>query len=176
MHVDVSQTGAAAIRRSAVKSPLQLLISIAEADPTAGRERLFRTWLKQMMEADGADIALDEDGFLYACLRYTFTNHYATIEADARKAELQKQYQRTPVQRAQEQQKTQAKVASLVKEIQSVVLMDLILPSGKRLGDATFAECAKAGGWYIKIAKKGKPGQIVGKVLQESDLRAALGR
>jgi radical SAM superfamily enzyme with C-terminal helix-hairpin-helix motif len=51
-------------------------------------------------------------------------------------------------------------------------LLDLILPNGKALRDATFAECATAGGWFTKVSKLGKPQQIVGKIVSEEQLKA----
>jgi hypothetical protein len=48
---------------------------------------------------------------------------------------------------------------------------DFRMESGMPLfGYWTFAECAKARGWFATLAKMGKPTQIVGKVLSEADL------
>jgi hypothetical protein len=69
-------------------------------------------------------------------------------------------------------QERSAKVADVKRRL-AVVLLDLVLPgSGKKLRDATFAECAKVGGWYAKVAKMGGPRQIVGRVLSEEKLQA----
>jgi hypothetical protein len=42
------------------------------------------------------------------------------------------------------------------------------------LRDSTFGECAKAGGWLLRISKLGQPGEIVGSVLKEKDVKKAL--
>ena len=49
--------------------------------------------------------------------------------------------------------------------------MDLTLPSGVRLGDATRDDCLKAGGFYAVIAKKIKPGHTVSQDFSEADLQ-----
>ena len=77
------------------------------------------------------------------------------------------------------------KAAAKVREAEAIkqsmgkfeqnMLMKVALPlCGKRLEDATFAECRKEGGWLSRVGKMGKSHQIVGKTLSEKDLRAAL--
>jgi hypothetical protein len=53
-------------------------------------------------------------------------------------------------------------------------LLDFILPNGKMLRDSTFGECAKAGGWLTKLSKLGQPGEKIGSVLTEKQVKAAL--
>ena len=48
------------------------------------------------------------------------------------------------------------------------------MPNGKMLKDCDKADCLKAGGWLTAIAKKLKPGQTVGEVYSESQLRKVL--
>lgn len=55
--------------------------------------------------------------------------------------------------------------------IRGIVLLDLILPNGKALRDATGAECAKAGGFFSEVAKSIKPTQVVDRQLTEADLQ-----
>jgi len=69
-----------------------------------------------------------------------------------------------------------AKMAEIVKDIKSkIVLLDLKLPSGKSLRASTFGECAQCSGFFGRLAKKGKPNQIVGEVFTEDQVRSALG-
>lgn len=69
-----------------------------------------------------------------------------------------------------------AKVATMagkmVEAFKAVLVMELILPSGKRVREATFAECKAAGGLFHRLAGKGKPNQIVGKVLTDQQAQA----
>lgn len=56
-------------------------------------------------------------------------------------------------------------------KLRSVVLLDLVLPNGKALRDATGAECAKAGGFFADVAKSVTPSQVVGKHRTEGELQ-----
>lgn len=60
---------------------------------------------------------------------------------------------------------------ALKSKVRSVILLDLIMPNGKALRDATGAECAKAGGFYAAVAKSIKPTQVVDRHLTEGDLQ-----
>jgi hypothetical protein len=55
--------------------------------------------------------------------------------------------------------------------LQRIVLMDLILPTGKRLRESTGDDCAKAGGWLRAIARVVNPTEVVGAVLNEEQVR-----
>jgi hypothetical protein len=46
----------------------------------------------------------------------------------------------------------------------------LVLPTGKTILNSTFGDCAKGSGWLAKIAKKGRPNEIVGSKLSVKDL------
>lgn len=59
----------------------------------------------------------------------------------------------------------------LKAEVVDVLLLDLTLPSGKRLRDATGAECKRAGGFFSAVGNHIKGTQVVDKHLSESDLR-----
>ena len=47
----------------------------------------------------------------------------------------------------------------------------MIMPNGKPLRECTGKDCAKAGGWLSKLAKKVKPNQKVGDVLSEAQVK-----
>lgn len=68
-----------------------------------------------------------------------------------------------------------ARTASAFKEmkakIRGVILLDLVLPNGKALRDATGADCRKAGGFFSEVAKSIKPTQVVDRHLSEGDLQ-----
>jgi len=59
--------------------------------------------------------------------------------------------------------------------METLVLLDMVLPNGKKLRDATGAECArfapKVGKLLKKVAEKVRPTQIVGEVLSEGQLK-----
>lgn len=77
------------------------------------------------------------------------------------------------VRRTAEESKarTEKAFAAIRASIPRVALLDLLLPNGKALRDATGAECAKAGGFYSEVAKAIKPTQVVDRHLKEGDLQ-----
>ena len=64
------------------------------------------------------------------------------------------------------------RVRNAIKKIASQVLMTLRLPTGKTLGESTGAECRRCGGWLAKVGDRVGPRGIVGKKLNEQQLRA----
>lgn len=147
--------GSAVVRRVAQKSPLELLVSLIEDDPTADNERLFRKWL---VEVRG------DDEYLTAALRHTFTNMVSALDRDRRA--------KSPYKAAMAAMLPQEIARGIKDQVAAVILLNLTLPSGKLLRDATFKECYEAGGWFIKVSRAGKPSDVVGKALSEEDLRA----
>jgi hypothetical protein len=59
-----------------------------------------------------------------------------------------------------------------------IILLDWVLPNGKALRDCTGRECkqmsGKVGSWLQKISDRVKPTELVGSILQESDVRKLL--
>ena len=73
-------------------------------------------------------------------------------------------------EREKRQAETEAFVAAAAPIARRIILMNMELPDGTKLRDATFAQCKKAGGWWLQLAGMGKPKQIVGETLSEADL------
>lgn len=67
--------------------------------------------------------------------------------------------------------RTAAVFEEMKAKVRGVILLDLVLPNGKALRDATGSECAKAGGFFTEVAKALKPTQVVDKHLSEADLQ-----
>lgn len=67
--------------------------------------------------------------------------------------------------------RTTAVFEEMKAKVRGIILLDLILPNGKALRDATGAECAKAGGFFSEVAKAIKPSQVVDRHLSEGDLQ-----
>lgn len=70
----------------------------------------------------------------------------------------------------------QAAIDGLVQQVCEVALMKHPLSDGTLLENATREQVAKETGWMSKIVQKLKPGQIVGKVLTEAQLRKMRGQ
>lgn len=149
------RTGSAAVSRVAQKNPMEVLISLIEDDPTADADRLFGQWLKQVRE--------DED-LLLPALRHTFTNMLSCLDRDRRRQK--------PRALATSRQVERAETVERAKNIiVSHIFMNMALPGGKLLRDARFKDCAAAGGWFSRVAKMGKPDEVVGRTISEEDLR-----
>lgn len=71
-------------------------------------------------------------------------------------------------------------VTQAIEKKAQIILLDLVLANGKALRDCTGRECremsGRMGGWLRKISDRVKPTQIVGKVLQEADVRKLFGK
>lgn len=59
----------------------------------------------------------------------------------------------------------------LKAKVRNIILLDLELPNGKKLRNATGAECKKAGGFYAEVAKHLRPTQVVDRHMSEADLQ-----
>lgn len=69
------------------------------------------------------------------------------------------------------QLKENEEVSNIKSSILSkIILLDWILPNGKKLRDCTKTDCTKAGGWLLKVGKKLKTRQTVGQVFSEEQL------
>lgn len=153
-YVEPLRTGSAAMSRMARKNPMELLVSLIEDDPTASDGIIFRKW---------SEIVRGDDDYLAASLQHAFTNMMKAAERHKRKPQKAKP---SPKEVA-------ARVARMSKRIDQIIMMKIMVPgANKPVEECTFAELARAPGWYAKVAKLGKPNQIVGKVLSEEQLRA----
>lgn len=147
--------------------PRDIVVRLIEANPSATEDELFPKF-ERALQAAGADCQMVVNRYYWAGVfpslkRAALMRSVAQPERNAARQRVQSNVQRA-AERRQETQIVKAKIVS--------ALMDLTLPPrGKRLADATFGECAAAGGWYAQVAKCGKPNEIVGQVLSETDLR-----
>src|SRR5690242_12946432 len=116
--------GSAVVRRVAQKNPMELLVSLIDDDPTADNERLFRKWLMVVRE---------DDDYLIPALRHTFTNMVTVLDRDRRAA--------APYKTGRKALKPQEIAKSVKNQVAAIILMNLTLPSGKLLRDASFKEC-----------------------------------
>jgi hypothetical protein len=64
-----------------------------------------------------------------------------------------------------------AKIEQEAAKKARIILMDMILPTGKRLGDSTGAECISCGGWLKSVGDKIGPDAIVEASITEDELQ-----
>jgi hypothetical protein len=166
--------GAAASRRTGKKNPLEIRAAIKDRHPTDSFEDLFEMWQK----------AVERDS---ECTRvvwlYAFRNYLTALDRDERDRRRSRvEGDRADTSAAASVMRTRrAKMAiddsdsEIAERAKSrLVLMNLILPNGKRLQEATFADCKGAGAFFEKVAKLGKPKQIVGETVTEERLQSLI--
>ena len=143
-------------RQTWKKNPRELLKQLIDKlgpDEEAVREKFAA---KVQNDPDCIDPIID----------YWFANNYRSIVHLNRPVDFGRQ-------RAESQTVlTSAAVKAIKDRATQMVLLDMtILPNGKPLRDCTGKDCAKAGGWLGRIAAKIKPGDIVGAVLSEAEIK-----
>lgn len=93
-------------------------------------------------------------------------------EGEKRRAELE------AARLAEIQKNSSASKPAAIKLLQrysNIVLMSLMTPVGKKLGDLTGVECAALGGWYETVGTMAGSSKIA-EALTENDLQTALDR
>lgn len=75
-----------------------------------------------------------------------------------------------PVRAAERAQRVVALSEKIKANATRMVLLDLTLPSGKQLRDATGKECIAAGGWFVAVGEQIGPRGKVGDKLTEEQL------
>jgi hypothetical protein len=149
-------------------NPRSLLKQTMESNKQANKEQIYSLFVEELQTHP------DHDDFMKTILEYWFSNAYASmiipnLPAERRvQQEKQKQERQSLITTAKEKLKEHIKREALF-------LLDTLLPNGKPLRATTFGECAKLGGQLNLIAKKGKPSQKVGSVLNNADLRKLQG-
>jgi len=110
---------------------------------------------------------------------YWFENNYRSMLPDypepekeiasraERKAAAQAVREKTAAEYTQ-------RVEKAVETKAQIMLLDLVMPDGKKLRESDRADCKRAGGWYMKLADRLKGKQVVGDVWKEADVRKLL--
>jgi hypothetical protein len=163
MHAEYVRTGAAATRRASTKNPMEMLSRLRERYPTGSFEDLFAKWRK--------DVERDAEANT-AALLHSFRNYWTSLDRDNRAKPEPKSPEDWAAEREQRETEKAAEREELKQRFTQFIFLEMVLPiCGKRLKDATFAECSTEGGLLSKIGKMGKPNQIVGKTVTEEQLR-----
>lgn len=146
------------------ENPRDLLKQLIEENPSMDKPALLSALREELL-------AEDHIGYLYAVIEYWFSNNYHSL-VEARAAPKSRVSQKAA------KVARQAKVAAIKEKVQEriheeakIILLDMILPTGKALRDSTGDDCARAGGWFARIAEQVNPDQTVGAVMSEDQLR-----
>ena len=112
--------------------------------------------------------ARDDDDYLLACLEYAFDNALAAYRREKSRPTTEQK-----AKRAAERTKEANAHAKLVARIKSsIVVLNQVMPNGKKLRDCTGEECMHFGGWLKRLATVVGAKNRVGDVVDEQQARA----
>lgn len=102
---------------------------------------------------------------------YWFANNYRSL---VHPAPRKPRPVRTPAQRAVLTSQIREQIERKIEERARIVLLEMILPTGKQLRDSTREELIACGGWLVRVAERLDPDQTVGEAgLSEDDIAEA---
>lgn len=144
--------------------------NLMEQHPDSGVDELWPLFLK--------DIGYDDDNeFVLSALDYSLANCFRSLLPEVTYKNL------SELRRAKkESNKAQVALisagvtAAITKGtrdlVKTFVILNDIMPNGKKLGDCTFSEVSVFGDTFSAIGKLGKPNQRLKDVLTNGDLRS----
>lgn len=118
-----------------------------------------------------------EDGQKYidTVIEGWFQNAYRRLLQDYSNGDIASSRKATQEAAKAKQTEIEQTIETVINKRAQLKLLDLIMSNGKALRDCTGKECkqlsTKTSGWLNKIAARVKPGQLVGTVLSEADVR-----
>ena len=138
------------------ENPRDLLKQILDENPRASEEKIMRLFESAVR---------NNEIYFEAILEYWFANNYRSLVH-----KLPTVHENIAKKSAATKRANSAK-KMVLSAVTKIVLLDMILPNGKHLRDATGADCTKAGGWFTRIASVVKPSQRVGEILSENEIQ-----
>jgi hypothetical protein len=148
-------------------NPRKLLQDIIEANPN-GPETLWRKLFWERVESD--------DDQIQAIVAYWLDNHVRYIQ-DHGPDTKQETAKKGPAAQAAEQKTETVKenVKSTLREHivreARVILLEIMMPNGKKLAQCTGADCKNFGGWLTAVATKVPAKKKVADILSEAEVR-----
>jgi hypothetical protein len=164
------QYGGPAMHKMAKKNPDAVLLAVMNENPDSPQEDVLAEWWKRIRK--------DEE-LLYACAMAHGVNamrNIGLLRIDPQERAEVVRPQRSAAERAERKTEALKEAAVMAETTRQVILLDMVMPNGNPLRDCTDKDCAKAGGWLSKVAAKLKPGEKVGDVLSETEVRRLLGK
>ena len=152
--LDVAPGTYGAKRQSFAKAnPRDLLLEVLRKNPSE-LEEVVKERVRSLMTPEHMEAVFD----------YWFANNY--------RSSLGMPSQRIKRSRAARDvvQRLATKIKTRHTKVLHQILMTQPLSTGRSIGDSTFEDCRREGGWLLAVARKGKPHQIVRDVLSEADL------
>jgi hypothetical protein len=153
--------------------PQKLLAELRQQYPNADERALARHLRDEVFDelSEGRD-------YLLPIMLYFVQNVLGAWvqeeEREQRRAERQAERQSKAAERRVLAEQTKADVEEHIQEEAqkeaAKLLLDLPMPNGKRLRDCTGDDCRHFGGWFLALATKVGPTNLVGDVLSEQEV------
>lgn len=167
VQLNPGRTGAKRQSFTAV-NPRDLLKAVMAANPNAGEKTMQRRVFDAIMNSP------DKDEYIEAIIEYWFANNYRAVVQAAEVEAVpprEREKQRATARAARKEEADALTRITKKFVVSKAILLDYKLPNGKMLRNATFLECRVAGGWLSELGTKGKPTDLVGKVLDEAAIQ-----
>ena len=152
-------------------NPRKLLREIMDANPDKSeeewRELFLRTIFDELQKIIGGDVE-KEESLLWAVIAYWLDNNIRSLigrkidEASVKPSSREREASVDAIT---------GKLKDAVKREAEIMLLSMLTPNGKALGQCTGEECSHFGGWFRKVARAVGPSRLVGDVLSESQLK-----
>ena len=140
--------------------PSELLRQTIESHPNEDQADLRKIYWDTVRKHD-------EQTYLRAIVEYFLDNAFLAL--DHKRQALTRKQER-PATNGNAKTGVVSAVRDRVHREAQVILMDLLMPNGKRLGDCTGTQCKKFGGWLTAVAKVAGSKRIA-DALSEGEVR-----
>jgi hypothetical protein len=140
-------------------NPRSLLETIITKNPKASEEKIHDLFWHEIE---------DDKQLLQACVEYWLDNNYRSLIADKQPVAIRMHTRpnKAPDRAASDvSQKIQQRITREAR----AMLLELLMPNNKKLGDCTGAECITFASWMALLAKKVPASKTVASVLSEDD-------
>lgn len=158
-HIDIDTLKETRARRERPTNLNELLISLRKLYKTESKDDVTARFLDRLREDDGF---IDQSGMFWVSLNWN------KLVEPAKPAKPQtKKMRRSPAVAA-------AAAAVVVEKIKDIVLLDLVMPNGKKIRHGTGREVLNFGGGFAKLACRIGGDDIFGEHFSEADVRRAI--
>jgi hypothetical protein len=140
-------------------SPDGMLYRIMKENPGAAEEDTWPIWRAEIMKNGHA---------LDAVLHSYYVNAHRRVELFVSRA---KSPTKQPVGTREERD---ARIADAFVRVKNALILDHVMPDGRRLRDCTFGYAAEIGGAFARIGAMGDPDEIIGQFLTDAQAEAAV--
>jgi hypothetical protein len=142
-------------------NPRDMLKRLIEKNPKANKDELFNLFCEAVE---------NEPMIIEVIIEYWYINNYQSLMAPRLTAKVATAYRREAITTA-----LKARATAVIEKKAKIILLDMVMPSGKKLRDTTFAACAelgeRMGQWLSDLSVMGAPNQKIGSVLTEDQVR-----